>query len=596
MSPVSRRAALAAALAGTAAGVVPSAALARAPEKASRAPVAASAAVASAPGAQPPATMWVHRQDVNDARFFRAGLGGPLTARKTGTAGPETYEVSDAHGPLATLTKGARTVTVHGPRRTFTEQKKAFTDRFDRGVSGWGTSPGGGRWATPDTGRAEFRVEGGNGTVVLREDGFSQFATLSDSVGDVDVCAVLTLDGVPAGDAVSAAVCCAYTGDDRHYRARLSFLTTGEVRLILEMAAGGTTTLLGGPVQVGSGFRPGDRWRLRLERTGTSLRCRAWRDGQSEPATWQAAGTDGTLGAGGTGIRVLANKGGTALPMKVLVGEFTVAGRRPEPPEVTHDLWVRLLDTPFDGTLAPALERRLRDWAGDTSPDALGYAAMFLPHAAGAVDPVIGTRVLGEAGYGPFNTTTGDGTREIGADFWEYMGLDTWNFPNGEAPAQPENTGSQKRWAGFLDCSGYVRMVYGHHMGIPMVNYRDFDGTNLPRESADQAAKGPGVVVAGLTAEGVPGQAPPPLDGLRVGDLVYFDAYDSAGDDEGAGDDRGTIDHVGIYLGRDQDGRRRFASSRKTPDGPTMADLGALSVLDAGTELYSRSLRVIRRF
>ncbi|AWK08120.1 hypothetical protein DDQ41_03280 [Streptomyces spongiicola] len=54
--------------------------------------------------------------------------------------------------------------------------------------------------------------------------------------------------------------------------------------------------------------------------------------------------------------------------------------------------------------------------------------------------------------------------------------------------------------------------------------------------------------------------------------------------------------HVGIYLGRDQHGRHRFASSRKTPDGPTMADLGALSVLDAGTELYSGSLRVIRRF
>ncbi|SDM15425.1 hypothetical protein SAMN05444921_104331 [Streptomyces wuyuanensis] len=559
-------------------------------------PPAAPSAVAAAPGAQPSATVWVHRQDVNDARFFRAGLGGPLTVRRTGTAGPETYEVADGFGPLATLTAGARTVTVRGLTRTFTEQQKPFTDRFDRAVTGWGTSPGGGRWATPTTGRAEFRVEGGSGAAVLLEDGFSHVATLPDSLADVDVTTVLTLDRAPAGDAVSAAVCCAYT-DDGYYRARLSFLTTGEVRLTLELErAGNPAAVLDGPVQVGSGFRPGDRWRLRLERTGTALRCRAWRDGENEPATWQAAGTDGTLGAGRTGIRVLANKGGTALPMKVLVGEFTVAGRRPEPPEVTHDLWVRLLDAPFDGTLTPALERRLRAWAGDTSPDALAHAAMFLPHAADAVDPVLGTRVLGEAGYGPFDAKTDDGTREVGADFWEYMGLDTWTFPNGEAPAQPENTGPQKRWAGFLDCSGYVRMVYGHHMGVPMVNHRDFDGTNLPRESADQAARGPGVVVAGFTADGVPGRVPPPLDGLLVGDLVYFDAYGSADDDDGEGDDRGTIDHVGIHLGRDQHGRRRFASSRKTPDGPTMADLGALSVLDAGTELYSRSLRVIRRF
>ncbi|TFE49258.1 hypothetical protein E3E14_16310 [Streptomyces sp. ICN441] len=592
MSPVSRRAALAAALAGAASGALAPPALARASSPASLAPAAAPAAAAGTP---PPATVWVHRHDVNEGRFFRAGLGGPLTARKTGAAGPVTHEVSDAFGPLATLTEGARTVTVHGLRRTFTEQKKAFSDRFDRTASGWGSSPGGGRWATPGTGRAEFRVEAGNGTIVLREDGFSQFATLPDGLGDADLTAVFTLDRVPAGDAVSAGVCCAYTDERNHYRARLSFLTTGEVRLTLEKEVGNTTTVLGGPVPLGSGFRPGDRWRLRLERAGSALRCRAWRDGQEEPAGWQAAATDSALGAGRVGIRVLANKGGTALPVSVLVGEFTAAGHWPDPPEVTHDLWVRLLDAPFDGVLTPALEERLRAWAGDTSPDALGYAAMFLPHAAGAVDPVPGTRVLGEAGYGPLGPGTGDGTREVGADFWEYMGLDTWTFPNGEAPAQPENTGPQKRWAGFLDCSGYVRMVYGHHMGMPMVNFRDFDGTNLPRTSADQAARGPGVVVAGVTAGGDPGQEPPPLDGLLAGDLVYFDTPGAAGDD-GVGDDSGTINHVGIYLGRDRHGRHRFASSRKTPDGPTMGDLGALSVLDAGTELYSRSLRVIRRF
>ncbi|MFD8191602.1 hypothetical protein [Streptomyces wuyuanensis] len=103
----------------------------------------------------------MHRQDVDEARFLRAGLGGPLTVRRTGTAGPETYEVADGFGPLATLTAGARTVTVRGLTRTFTEQQKPFTDRFGRAVTGWGTSPGGGRWATPTTGRAEFRVEGG---------------------------------------------------------------------------------------------------------------------------------------------------------------------------------------------------------------------------------------------------------------------------------------------------------------------------------------------------------------------------------------------------------------------------------------------------
>ncbi|MFB7109802.1 hypothetical protein [Streptomyces sp. NPDC056190] len=86
------------------------------------------------------------------------------------------------------------------------------------------------------------------------------------------------------------------------------------------------------------------------------------------------------------------------------------------------------------------------------------------------------------------------------------------------------------------------------------------------------------------------GVRPPAASLLQPGDLVLFNA--GSGDD---GDPRtATVDHVGIDLGRDAAGKRRFLSSRKTVNGPTMADLAGASLLD-GTGLYAESLHTVRR-
>jgi len=46
--------------------------------------------------------------------------------------------------------------------------------------------------------------------------------------------------------------------------------------------------------------------------------------------------------------------------------------------------------------------------------------------------------------------------------------------------------------------------------------------------------------------------------------------------------------------GADAAGKRRFLSSRKTVNGPTMADLGGASVLD-GTGTYASTLHTVHR-
>ncbi|GGZ28008.1 hypothetical protein [Streptomyces poonensis] len=90
-----------------------------------------------------------------------------------------------------------------------------------------------------------------------------------------------------------------------------------------------------------------------------------------------------------------------------------------------------------------------------------------------------------------------------------------------------------------------------------------------------------------------PGSGPPAAAQLQPGDLVLFNA-DSGDDWDKNGTIRRTTDHVGIYLGPDAAGKRRFLSSRKTVNGPSMADLGGASFLD-GTGTYAMTLHTVRR-
>ncbi|MEI7034289.1 C40 family peptidase [Streptomyces pratensis] len=577
------------AIAGLAAGST----LPLAPSAAAAAPAAgATTATATAAAGRLPMVI-----DSTDPWHFGDHPAGALTTRALpGT--PAVLEVSDGDGVLATLTTGARTVTLRGPKRSFTEQKKPLSDAFDRtlpaGQTGWGSSPGGGRWYTVNGSDADYFLENGRATVRLTTTNASRHALLSDkAVGDVNAAARVSFDKAPTGGPVSLALSFAAQDVNNHYRARLNVTPAGEVQFLLEKELADVTTALSPAVTVGSGFVAFQHWWVRVEKTGDLLRARAWRHDATEPTTWQhslrdpEADPDKVFTTGAVGVRALASSG-AAVPLEARVYDFVIdAAQWTDPPVVSHDTWVRVLPEPFDGAWTSAVEQRISAWAGDTSPDALAYASMYRPFAPAVTDPSLqGAQVLGESGYSPRNAA---GTRDIGFDFHDYMGL-SWDFPASGEHMEPDAVDPAKADnLHNMDCSGFVRMVYGHHLGIPMVRSRNFDGLNLPRTSKNQSAHGPGVVVARAT-----GQAPS-LGALRVGDAVFFDAsVPDSGDPE---TDGGVIDHVGIYVGRDQHGGLRFVSSRRTPDGPTMADLGAKSILNGPADaLYTKSLRVVRRF
>ncbi|MFJ1895853.1 NlpC/P60 family protein [Streptomyces sp. NPDC088115] len=583
MVNTSRRSLLAT-LAASAASV-PLSALATAPARADDPAVAVRPFAASAGPAS--AISSVTLPPLDASYFTSVTLGTPLTATlRPGT--PARTEVTSGGRRVALLTHGARSVVLTGPRRTFAENKAPFVDDFKRTLPDlslpapnrqfWGASPGGGNWSVLGPADTDYSVVPGTGVITLTSANASRHASLrDDKITDVDVRSVARFDKVPTGQACSYALSFGYQDTRNSYRARLSFLTTGAVELRVEKEVADAVTQLASSLTLATGVPAGTDWTIRVRREGSLIQVKAWRSASAEPSAWAVEVSDSTFAQGRVGLRALANSGCTNLPVTLSVSRLQVdAASWDVPPSVTHDDWVRVLSQPFDGTWTDEVERSIRGWAGSTAPDVLAHAAMFLagaPAVTAGAGPAQGKQVLGEAGYGYLDP---QGFRREGADFHEYMGIG-WTFDDGA------HTGPSSNQVGNLDCSGYTRMVYGYHMGVPLAAGEDTSRLRIPRRSGEMADYSPGVRI-----DRTNGTNPPAATLLQPGDLVLFNA------DSGDDNPTATVDHVGIYLGVDAAGKRRFFSSRKTGNGPTMADLAGASLLD-GTGTYATKLHTVHR-
>ncbi|GAA2395090.1 NlpC/P60 family protein [Dactylosporangium salmoneum] len=247
--------------------------------------------------------------------------------------------------------------------------------------------------------------------------------------------------------------------------------------------------------------------------------------------------------------------------------------------KITHDVYVRLL--PQEWAAGAEQQPWFAGWLAtelvDPKPDVLATALEYTYGAQPKKDEK-GVQYSGDAAFGPLSASDRDGRAE-NSDFYDYLGLN-WTFPDGkkEKPS-PDRLHS-------LDCSGFIRMVYGYRMGLPL---RDTDtaGPGLPRRAFAIAEFGPGVLVIENT-----GKRPSTLDRLEPGDLVFF--YGSPEIDSDGADRPTHIEHSGIYMGIDDRGHQRFISSRVGANGPTMGDAGGEAILD-GTGHFATALRASRR-
>ena len=240
---------------------------------------------------------------------------------------------------------------------------------------------------------------------------------------------------------------------------------------------------------------------------------------------------------------------------------------------VTTTAWVRL--APQDWRADAADAGWVRPWLAaaltDTSPDALAVAVEYLTGTPERKDTK-GIRYSGDASFGPLSATDPDGRAE-NSDFYDYLGL-PWAFAgSGSERPDPDRYGA-------VDCSGFLRLVYGYRLGYPLRN-ANTPGVGLPRRAFAMSRFGPGVEVIENT-----GAAPRTYGALQPGDLVFFNS------DPGTGPFR--TDHSGIFLGVDGAGHHRFVSSRSRANGPTFGDTGGPAILDGGG-YWSQRLRNARR-
>ena len=237
---------------------------------------------------------------------------------------------------------------------------------------------------------------------------------------------------------------------------------------------------------------------------------------------------------------------------------------------ITTTSWVRLAPRPWKAGAED--DQWFTTWFAaarkDQGPDVFATAFQYVDGAPTIKDKK-GRRIAGDASFGPFKAN-GEGRKEAN-DFYDYMGV-SWSFSDRSRPEQPD----PERY-GSLDCSGFVRMVYGYRLGFPLRGTND-PGPGLPRRAYAIAEYGPGV-------ELVPdrGRTATAYNALQAGDLVFFETEDG-----------GVLDHMGIYVGVDDRGQHRFISSRDRVNGPTIGDVGGTSVLDDGA-YYSNAWRAARR-
>jgi hypothetical protein len=241
--------------------------------------------------------------------------------------------------------------------------------------------------------------------------------------------------------------------------------------------------------------------------------------------------------------------------------------------------WVRLM--PEAWSKGAEKEKWFKEWyeqyAGSEEDDLFTFAFEYVADAGQKKDDQ-GLVYAGDADFGPLNPDGGEGgdLRLEQSDFYDYLGT-PYPFRDGKV-GTPEAARARS-----LDCSGYIRMVFGYRARHPLMS-SDKSGDGLPRTANGMARSRQGVDILPLTGVSAKDR-PSAIDQLQPGDLVFF-KLDARTKER--------LDHVGMVLGHDTEGHLIFVSSREEVNGPTIGDIGGVSRLD-GNGYYAKTLRSAKR-
>ncbi|KQV07006.1 hypothetical protein ASC63_06585 [Leifsonia sp. Root112D2] len=239
---------------------------------------------------------------------------------------PVTLTVTDNKGATAQISHTVSVSAVVVP----TAYAK---DSFGRTVAnGFGTADLGGAWTTSNS-TSKFSVIPGVGKILLSAPGSGPTISLAGvSAADTEVNVGLGLDKAATGGGVYASVIGRSVSGQGDYRAKVTFFSNGAVALGVERGApnGTQATLVASGVIPGLTYSVGDVLNVRMQVVGTSpttVNAKVWKNGTTEPATWQRSTTDTTAAmqsAGSIGLFAYLSSTATNAPVNALWSNLLV--------------------------------------------------------------------------------------------------------------------------------------------------------------------------------------------------------------------------------------------------------------------------------
>jgi hypothetical protein len=270
-----------------------------------------------ADGQPEPAGWQFTASDSHAAVQVAGGVGVRAYVNSGATNMPLTFSFDDL----------AATVTVPPP------PGPVAADAFGRTVNGgWGSADSGGAYALQGP-AADFSVSSGSGSILSPTTNRGHGALLDGAVAaDVDVVLRISSDRVASGGAYFVYAVCRRNGSSE-YRPRLILNANGTVTVGASVlnngaeSAIGTGVVVSGLAQAANSFI----W-LRAQVTGsgpTTIKVKAWADGQSEPAGWQYSATNQLAALQGTGSFGLRTYVAGAVPVTLRFDDLSITDIHP---------------------------------------------------------------------------------------------------------------------------------------------------------------------------------------------------------------------------------------------------------------------------
>jgi hypothetical protein len=157
------------------------------------------------------------------------------------------------------------------------------------------------------------------------------------SAQDIDISFRVRTDKLPvAGQLYVYAVARRQSGSDSEYRPRIIIMPNGNVRVQASVVINGAEIDVGPEVTVPGLSYTANTWlwfRARVSGSGpTTIRVRAWTDGQAEPSTWHFTAMNSASsvqGAGSLGLRVYASRLLANAPIRFDFDDYLVTAYSP---------------------------------------------------------------------------------------------------------------------------------------------------------------------------------------------------------------------------------------------------------------------------